>query len=93
MTRKNKRTRSLLLLLPLVMLASACAPLKPDSAQPSASGRAPVPSLPQAARQPTPPSECLPTCSDGLTKLRNELLDSLTKAASPVSPASAPTTR
>lgn len=85
--------RPLLLLLPLVMLASACAPLKPDSAQASASARAPVPPLPLEARQPTPPSVCLPTCSEGLTRLRTELLNSLTQAAVPGSPASASTTR
>lgn len=93
MTLKSKRPLRLLPPLLLLTLVCGCAPLKPDSAQPSASERAPVPALPSQARQPKPPSDCLPTCSDGLTRLRTESLDSLTKAASPVSPASAPTTR
>lgn len=91
MTLEKKRMRPLWLLLPLLMLVCACAPLKPVSA--SASEYAPVPPLPGEARQPTPPPECLPKCSVGLTRLRTELLNSLTKAESPVSPASAPTTR
>lgn len=92
---KNERTArrlAALLLLPL-LLVSACAPLKPNSAQPSQPGRAPVPPLPTEARQPTPPSVCLPTCNDGLTRLRTQLLDLLTKAGEPGSPASASTTR
>lgn len=83
----------LLLPLLLAMLVCACAPLNPGSAQPSQQSRAPVPPLPTEARQPTPPPICLPTCKEGLTTLRIELLDSLTKAAAPGSPASASTTR
>lgn len=73
----------------LPMLVSACAQPSPPSA---VVPRAPF-LLPQEARQPTPPKECLPTCSEGLTRLRTELLDSLTPATSPGSPASAPPTR
>lgn len=91
---KNVNVKLLLamLLMPL-LLGAACAPQKPDSAQPSQQGRAPVPALPQEARQPTPPSVCSPTCSEGLTRLRTQLLDSLTGAAAPGSPANASTTR
>lgn len=91
---KNVNVKLLLamLLMPL-LLGSACAPQKPDSAQPSLQGRAPVPALPQEARQPTPPSVCSPTCSEGLTRLRTELLDSLTRAVGPDSTANGSTTR
>ncbi len=91
---KNVNVKLLLamLLMPL-LLGSACAPQKPDSVPPSQLGRAPVPPLPTEARQPTPPSVCLPTCLEGLTKLRMELLDSLTKAGGQDLPAKDSTKR
>ncbi len=80
-----------LTLLALPMLVSACAgvsqPSPPVVVPPPA-----IPPLPAAARQPTPPPICSPTCSAGLTKLRKELLDMLTKHTSPAEPASARTT-
>lgn len=84
-------TQLALLLLLLVLLASGCAqnsPLPDAVVEPAR-----VLPLPQEARQPTPPAICSSGCSNGLTKLRTELLDMLTKAASPASPASAPTSR
>ena len=52
-----------------------------------------IPALPVQARQPKPPPICLPTCSAGLTRLRMELLDSLTSPPPQAKPASAATTR
>lgn len=84
LVRKLLLSMALSVLLP--MLVSGCAtPSPPSVVVPSA--RVP---LPGEARQPTPPSECLPTCSEGLTRLRIELLDSLTKPTSPGTPASKP---
>lgn len=74
----------------LLMLLSACghdSPLRRPPAVPE------VPPLPQAARQPERPPICKPTCTEGLTRLRMELLDSLTVPPSPEKPASAPTAR
>lgn len=52
-----------------------------------------VPPLPQEARQPETPSECLPTCLIGLTRARKSWLNTPTGPASPAQPASAPMTR
>ena len=80
------------LLLPLLAtLLTACAatpPALPVLVKPN-----PVPPLPAQARQPSPPAICLPTCSDGLTRLRGSLQSTQTAPASPGSPASVSTTR
>lgn len=52
-----------------------------------------IPPLPAEARQPAIPSECLPTCSKGLTVERESWLNMLTPPGLPVLPASAPMTR
>ncbi len=86
-----KTSPALRLMLPLLlMLASGCAQLSPPPAAVVPPPR--VPPLPSEARQPTQPKECLPTCSAALTKLRTELLHTLTQPGSPARPASAPTT-
>ena len=51
-----------------------------------------IPPLPTWARQPATQSVCSPTCSDALTKERESWRQSLMKAGSVGSPASAPTT-
>lgn len=87
MLRKNVIRRSLMRRLPMVLL-SACASESPHSLPTSG-----VPPLRPEARQPATPSVCLPTCSDGLTRLRESSRESLMSAASPVGSASAVTTR
>lgn len=81
----------LLILLMLAASISSCAvnspPLPPQVVSPPQ-----LPPLPTAARQPTPPEICLPTCSAGLLRLRTTLLDLLTQPLPPEPPASAPTT-
>lgn len=96
MTPSKLQNKSLLgLLWPLLTLAllvSGCATnsLLPEPA--SAPQPVVIPELVQEARQPTPPAICSPSCSEGLTRLRKELLDSLTQPTSPVKPASGSTT-
>lgn len=51
-----------------------------------------IPPLPTWARQPATPSECLPTCLDGLTSERAYWQTLLTGEASPAAPANASTT-
>lgn len=83
------RTSSVPLLL-LLALLSACAhdsPLRRPPAAPE------VPPLPAAARQPERPPICRPTCSDGLTRLYEELLGTLTPPGAPASSAPPATTR
>jgi len=50
-----------------------------------------LPPLPTYARQPETPSECLPTCLDGLTRERQSWLTLLTEEESPAAPANANT--
>ena len=77
-----------LLLLPLLL--TGCASVS----QPSPPVRpALIPPLPAEARQPVPPPICSPTCSAGLTTLRDKLLHLLTPPTAPAQPASGPTTR
>ena len=83
--------RSVTLLL-LVLLVTACATPSPPPA-PVVVQPARIPPLPQEARQPTPPSDCSPTCSAGLTRLRSELQNMLTPPAPPAEPASGPMMR
>lgn len=66
-----------LTLIGLLLLVSGCAnrsPVSPPHVQPPA-----IPELSDQARQPEPPEICLTGCSNGLTKLRTELLDTLTR--------------
>lgn len=84
--------RSLLpMLLVLPMLLSACAssspPLPPVVVPP-----AEIPPLPAQARQPTIPSDCLPTCSAKLMIDFNTWRNTLTGPETQGSPASGPTT-
>lgn len=51
-----------------------------------------IPPLPTWARQPVTPSECLPTCSDALTRERENWQTLLTGDTLPAAPASASTT-
>ncbi|QTP32830.1 hypothetical protein B7759_01408 [Burkholderia glumae] len=76
------------MLLPLVLLLTACASkFQPSCPAPS------IPPLPPEARQPATPSECLPTCSKALMSARESWQKSLTSEASPASSANAITTR
>lgn len=79
------------LVIALVLLLSGCktqpvtlpsAPVRSVQAQP----------LPDWARQPATPSECLPTCLDALTRERKSWQSLLTGGTSPAAPASANTT-
>lgn len=74
--------------LPLLGCLDASTPLQPSVVPPPR-----IPPLPQVARQPKTPELCLPTCSAGLTRLRDSLLQSPKSAASQALPASAPMTR
>lgn len=89
MKPENKPTvPALMLLLPVLLLAGCKLNSLPIVVEPAR-----IPPLTQEARQPEPPKECSPTCSAGLTKLRTELLNSLTSRESPALPASSSTTR
>lgn len=83
----NKLPRPVPLLIVLVLLSAGCAtrlpPIAPPSVQP-----AQRPPLPKEGRQPPIPSICLPTCSDGLTRARENWRASLTNAAPPAPSAS-----
>jgi len=89
MLPKNSIRRALLTLLPLLLM-SACAtnspPFSPQSAEP-----AKIPFLPSEARvsQVPTPSICSPTCTAGVTKLREQSLHMLTNSGSGAQPASA----
>ncbi len=87
MLRKNVIRHAAMLLLPMGLL-TGCASKSPHS-----SSTSDVPALRPEARQPMTPSICSPTCSAGLTKLRESWRESLTHAASPASSASAVMTR
>lgn len=84
-----KPWRLLLAALPLLLVAcGASLPVSP----PAPVQRAKIPALPLSARQPSPPSQCLPTCSDGAASDAQNWADSLTLPASPGKYASGPTT-
>lgn len=87
MLRKNV-TRRAQMLLPLLLLLTACASKSTGSS--NARG---IPPLRPEARQPATPSICLPTCSAALTSARENWRNTLTVPASPASSASATTTR
>lgn len=84
----------MLLLVLVVLLHALLLGCKPQSLplQPApVKSVQPLP-LPQYARQPPTPSECLPTCLDGLTSARASWQTLLTGEASPDGPASVSTT-
>ena len=64
--RENKTKLQLLMLVPLMLLVTACTS-KPVSLPPLPAA---IPELPSEARQPPAPQWCSPTCSSGLTKER-----------------------
>lgn len=94
-SKPNLRLRSAIVLL-LTLLASACASKSPSSLPPASVKPVQHPALTPAARQ-IPldqlPSICWPTCTQGLTRLREQSLQSLTMPASAASPANVNTTR
>lgn len=81
-------------LLPLLLL-TACASNSPLSPVPQVpvlvSRQLTLPALPASAQQPTPPPECLPTCSNALMTERERWLGLLTLPTPPALPASGPT--
>lgn len=79
------------LLVVLSLLMSACGASLPVS-PPGPVQRAQIPPLPASARQPLPPSQCLPDCSNSAASDAQSSRDMLTRLASPAKPASAPTT-
>lgn len=80
-------------LLPTLLLA-ACASDSPLSPVPQVplivSRQMTPPALPASAQQPTPPPECLPTCSNTLMTERERWLILLTAPTPPALPASGP---
>ena len=80
-------------LLPLLLL-TACANDSPLSPVPQApvlvSKQMQIPALLESAQPPTPPPECLPTCSNALMTERERWLGLLTLPTPPALPASGP---
>lgn len=90
MLQRKNVIRPWLMLAPLALLLSSCAcelPSLPLPLVPPA-----IPPLPAEARQPETPSMCLPTCSAGLTRERENWLHMPTAPASQGRPASEATT-
>lgn len=79
-----------LVLLTVWLLAGCVTPQPPLPPEPVRSVQAQP--LPNWARQPTTPSECLPTCLGALKSERESWRKSLTSGTLPVEPASASTT-
>jgi hypothetical protein len=75
----------------LMLLLPACSAVSPNLPPVVIESRE-VPELPQAARQPPTPALCSQSCQDGLTKRRENWLQSLMPAGSPGRPASGLTT-
>jgi len=75
----------------LALLLTACAQPLHVIAPPPEPLR--IPALPPQARQPAMPSICFPTCSAGLTKLRENWRKHLISPTPQASPASVPPTR
>lgn len=92
MLQRKKATRPGLMLAPLMLLLASCAGGLTNWSPPVAPVPT-IPPLPAEARQPAIPSECLPTCSKGLTAERESWLRLLTPAASQGSRVSGPTMR
>ena len=72
MLQTKKLPLRLLMLLPALLLLSACAHKSSAYVEPPA-----IPPLPSEARQPTIPSACLPSCSANLTTERESWLSTL----------------
>lgn len=72
MLRRRKRTRRAPMLAPLMLLLAGCASELPSWSPPVDPPT--IPPLPAEAQQPEIPLMCLPTCSAGLTKERENLL-------------------
>ncbi len=68
------------MLAPLMLLLASCVSELPTWSPPVEP--AAIPPLPAEARQPAIPSECLPTCSKGLTVERESWLNMLTPPGS-----------
>lgn len=71
-------------------LGGCAKPLSPPLSGPVRSVQ--LPPLPDYARQPTTPSECLPTCLDALTRERESWRTSLTSGTLQVGPVNNSTT-
>lgn len=84
---KHASPLSKLIWLALALLVSGCA--TPSAPPPVAPER--IPSLPAQGRASLVPipSECLPSCSSGLTRERNEWANTLTGSPLPARPANA----
>ena len=76
----------------LLLLLPGCASNSPPTS-PQVVECPKIPALPPQAQQPALPSWCSPTCSAGLTKLRESWQQQLTSPTPPAGPASASTAR
>ena len=76
MPRLKSVQRRLMLLVPALLLTSCASGPKasPPNALPTATKPPEVPALPQEARQPPTPELCSPTCSAGLRRRLESLL-------------------
>lgn len=88
----NKLPVLAMMLIVLALLSAGCAHNSTLSAPPSVQP-ALRPPLPVEARQPKPPSICLPTCSAGVQRLFGNWGDSLTLPTGPAASASGTQTR
>lgn len=78
---KRKPLNLLPLLLACLPLLASCVPKQknlPPAWTPQSTPQ--ILPLPSEAKQPTPPPECLPTCSEILQQKLNDMLQSLTNA-------------
>ncbi len=89
MLQNNKPNGRAPMLALLTLLLASCASELPTWSPPVEP--ATIPSLPAEARQPTIPSVCLPTCSEGARRERGSWLNMLTPRESRDRPASEPT--
>ena len=85
MHEPRSRRRGQMLAWPL-MLLTGCA----TGQMPLQQSDAKAPPLPVEASQPAPQALCLPTCSEGLRRLLDSLLQPQTNAAQQAMPASGP---
>ncbi len=84
MSHRNRLPVLALMLLVLVLLFGGCGTAPPRLV----AVQAPVPPLPQEARQPETPPWCQPTCSAALARLLDGLLKPQTPAGQPDKPVS-----
>jgi hypothetical protein len=93
-TRKKQKpfvTPWIVLLVLLILLSPGCT-TQPKPLQPAPVRSVQLPPLSQDSQIPETPSECLPTCLQGLINVRESWLKLLTPASSHSSPASTSTT-